>query len=114
MANADPSFLKSMPEPGPARRRWFQDELAKHTNSATAKPWTQVDVATKAACSQGLVSRVLEGRRTTGDLTTTVQRIVAKVLNVNVGQVFGHVCTQCPNCGAEHAPRRALAATGVE
>lgn len=114
MANSDPSFLKTMPEPGPARRRWFQEELAKHTNTSTGKPWTQVDVATKAECSQGLVSRVLEGKRTTGGLTTTVQRIVAKVLNVPVGQVFGHVCTSCPNCGAEHAPRRALAGAGAE
>lgn len=114
MANSDPDFLKTMPAPGPARRAWFQEELAKHTNSATGKPWTQVDVANKAECSQGLVSRVLEGRRTTGGLTTSVQRIVAKVLNVPVGLVFGHVCTTCTNCGAEHAPRRALAGAGAE
>jgi hypothetical protein len=110
MANADPEFLKSMPAPGPARREWFQAELRKHRNTDTDEAWTQVDVAKKAGCSEGLVSRVLEGQRTTGDLTTAVQRIVAKVLNVPVGLVFGHVCTECSNCGAQHAPRRAIAA----
>lgn len=111
MANSDPKFLESMPAPGAARRKWFQVELGKHTNTDTDKPWSQLDVANKAKCSQGLVSRVLEGKRTTGDLTTVVQRIVAKVLNVPVGLVFGHICTDCPRCGAEHAPRRAVAQT---
>lgn len=110
MANSDPKFLDTMPAPGPARRKWFQEELRKHTNTDTGQPWSQVDVANKASCSQGLVSRVLEGRRTTGDLTTVVQRIVAKVLNTPVGLVFGHVCTSCTNCGAEHPPRRARTA----
>ncbi len=101
--------VDKMPAPGRARREWLQTELAKHTNTETGEAWTQRDVAVKAACSQGLASRVLEGKRTTGAKTTQIQRIVAKVLDIPVGELFGHICKECPNCGADHAPRRALA-----
>lgn len=100
--------VDNMPPAGRARREWLQDRLAEHTNTETGEPWNQRDVATKAGCSQGLASRVLEGKRTTGAKTTQIQRIVAKVLDIPVGQLFGHVCTRCTNCGADHPARRAL------
>lgn len=102
--------IEAMPPAGRKRREWLQARLAEHMNTETGEPWTQKDVATKVDCSQGLASRVLEGKRTTGAKTTEIQRVVAKVLDISVGELFGHICKDCPRCGAEHAPRRAIAA----
>jgi hypothetical protein len=93
------------------RRRWFQDELAKHTNRETGQPWTQADVARKAECSEGHTSMVYAGARTTGEQTKKVQRITASILDMPLGILFGHICTRCPRCGTGHVPTRSINVT---
>ncbi len=105
--NYDGRVVGFPPDSTPEKRRaWFQHELKQHTHPATGKGWTQADVARAAECAEAHVCLVFGGTRKAGEVTKRIQRVTAKALRRPQADLFGHICSGCPKCGAAHEPRR--------